>query len=259
VSFVDEVMKHLYAVVALCAVSSVANAEKKPYSLADLKSLVAQKSYKEAVAHLSDVAPAERKDEWLTIAADAASGYIASLSNDDAIVKIIEIERVDGEFPALLKSPKYTKARTDVGPPAFARCFANGWYEECRDHAWKFVSADPTNGDLGFAMGKVVRRGTSSYWVTLRFFKPAFTAKPAKARCTDDDVQMSVLAGFGVSADNDALPIAKDIASACWDHVRKPLVEAFDADAPDGRVRANACGLLKAKKALNAAQLKTCK
>lgn len=251
-------MKQLCALV-LCVVASTAAAEKKPYTLADLKSLVSQKSYKEAVAHLGDIAPAERKDEWMALAGEAAGGYIASLSNDDAITKIVEIERLDAEFPALLKSPRYAKARVEVGPDAFNHCFAaRYYYDECREHAWKFLQADPANPELAFAMGKVMRRGTSTYWAALRFFRAAYKSKPTKAMCTDDDAQMAVLSGFATSKDNAAMPIAKEIATACWEYFKKPLVDEFDKDDSES-FRTNACDYLKGKKALDAKQVKRCK
>jgi hypothetical protein len=41
--------------------------------------------------------------------------------------------------------------------------------------------------------------------------------------------------------------------------LKKPIVDAFNEDSENGYVRTNACGFLKAKKALSAEQTKTCK
>src|SRR5215203_5806486 len=139
-------MKHIALALGVLASSSLAFAEKKPYTLADLKSLVAQKSFKEAVEHLSDVAPSERTADWQAVAADAAAGYIGSLKDDNLVTKVLEIERVDGEYPAILKSAKYTKVRGEVGLKAYKGCFENSyWIDECLDHAFKFIEADPDN------------------------------------------------------------------------------------------------------------------
>lgn len=253
-------MKHVALALGILASSSLALAEAKPYTLADLEALVAQKSFKEAVDHLGDVAPSERTARWQAVAADAAAGYIGGLSNDNLVTKVLEIERVDAAFPTILKSAKYTKVRAEVGLTAYKGCFANTyWIDECLDHAYKFIEADAANTALAFQMGKLVRLN-AKHWAALRYFKRALTAKTAKAMCADEDIELAVLSGLALPASYDAMPIAVEIAKgACWANLRKPIVEAFDADSENGYIRTNACELLKAKKALTAAQAKTCK
>lgn len=252
-------MKHI-ALVGILAAATPVLAEKKPYSLADLKSLVSQKSFKEAVEHLGDVPPSERTADWQTVAADAAAGYIGGLSNDNLVTKVLEIEKVDGEYPTILKSPKYTKVRGEVGLKAYQGCFENSyWIDECLDHAYKFIDADAANTELAFKMGKLVRVN-AKHWASLRYFQKALAGKDAKKYCADEDVKLAVLSGLALPASYDALPIAKDVAQgACWDNLKKPIVEAFNADSENGYVRTNACGFLKTKKALSADQAKTCK
>ena len=63
---------------------------------------------------------------------------------------------------------------------------------------------------------------------------------------------MDVISGWGVSADNDALRIAKTITTACWTQLEKPLLTAFDAEDRDGKVHKNACAFLEDKRALSA-------
>ena len=253
-------MKHFIVLVGIVATSSIAAAEKKPYTLADLKTLVSQKSFKEAVAHLDDVAPSDRTADWQAVAADAAAGYIASLSNDNLVTKVLEIERLDGAYPTILKSTKYTKVRGEIGLKAYKGCFENSyWIDECLDHAYKFVDADSGNADLAFKMGKLVRLN-AKHWASLRYFKLAIGTKGSKAMCADEDVKLAVLSGLALPDSYDALPIAKDVAQgACWENLKKPIIEAFDADSENGYVRTNACGFLKTKKALSATQAKTCK
>ncbi len=253
-------MKHFVALVGVLAMTSIAVADKKPYTLADLKTLVSQKSYKEAVEHLGDVAPSERTADWQTTAADATAGYIGALSNDNLVTKVLEIERVDGEFPAILKSPKYTKVRGEVGLKAYQGCFENSyWIDECLDHAYKFIDADNANTDLAFKMGKLVRLN-AKHWASLRYFKKALASKSTKTMCADEDIKLAVVSGLALPESYDALPIAKEVAQgACWENLKKPILEAFSEDSENGYVRKNACGLLKAKKALTAEQAKTCK
>src|SRR5687768_12013487 len=132
-------MKHFIALVGVLGMTSMATADKKPYTLADLKTLVSQKSYKEAVDHLGDLSPSERNADWQAVAADAAAGYIGGLSNDNLVTKVLEIEKVDGQYPTILKSAKYTKVRAEIGLKAYKGCFENSyWIDECLDHAFKF-------------------------------------------------------------------------------------------------------------------------
>jgi hypothetical protein len=253
-------MKHIGLLLAVLVTTTIASAEKKAYTLADLKTLVSQKSYKEAVDHLSDVAPSERKADWEAVAVDAVAGYIGGLSNDNLVTKVLEIERVDGAYPVILKSAKYTKVRGEIGLKAYKGCFENSyWIDECLDHAYKFVDADAGNSDLAFKMGKLVRLN-AKHWAALRYFKLALKGKGSKTMCGDEDVKLAVLSGLALPDSYDALPIAKEVAQgACWDNLKKPIVDAFNEDSENGYVRTNACGFLKAKKALSAEQAKTCK
>ncbi len=45
-------------------VAQVCSAETKSYTLKDLEALSANKAWAELIAHLSDIAPSERKTEW---------------------------------------------------------------------------------------------------------------------------------------------------------------------------------------------------
>jgi hypothetical protein len=252
-------MKQLIAL-GIIATATVAMADKKPYTLADLKTLVSQKSFKEAVDHLGDVGPSERNADWQAVAADAAAGYISGLSNDNLVTKVLEIERVDSDYPTIMKSTKYTKIRGEVGLKAYKACFENSyWIDDCLDHAYKFIDADASNTDLAFKMGKLVRLN-AKHWASLRYFKSALKAKDTKAMCADEDIKLAVISGLGLPDSYDALPLAKEIAQgACWGNLKKPIVEAFNEDSENGYIRTNACGFLKAKKALSAEQAKSCK
>ncbi|MEJ7596896.1 MAG: hypothetical protein WKG01_03205 [Kofleriaceae bacterium] len=240
--------------------TSVATADKKPYTLADLKELVSQKSFKEAVEHLNDVAPSERKAEWLDTAATAGAGYIAGLSNDNMVTKVIAIEQLDADVAPILKVAKYTKVRAEIGLKAYDACLQNNhWADECVEHAIKFVETDASNVDLALRMAKIVRKNAKS-WAALPFFKRALAGKPSAAACKDADLSLAVISGLALPKDYDRAADARTIAGgACWDHLKKPILAAFDEDSENGYVRQNSCDLLKAKKALGAEQARTCK
>ena len=254
-------MKHLIALLgiagSLAAVAATAQADEKKYTMADLKSLVAAKSFKEAVQHLGDISPSERNADWLDVAATAGAGYIGGLSNDDLVVKVIAIEKLDGDFPQIIKSPKYTKVRGEIGLKAYEACFQNSyWIDECLQHALKFIDADTGNYDLALKMSKLVRRNANAYGA-IPFFKKALGGKNDAAVCKDDDMKLAVVAALGLPPDYDNQKAAREIAGgACWGALQKPIVEAWGAEE-SGYLHDNGCELLKAKKAVPAG--KTCK
>lgn len=255
-------MKQLVLVCSILAMTSTAIADKKPYTLADLKTLVTQKSYKEATEHLTDIAPSERNAEWLAIAADAAAGYIAALNNDDLVKKILEIERIDSEFPLLLKSPKYSKARMDIGLKGFDACFNHPYlHKECFEHGIKFVDADAPNGELALRMAKLVRRNTTPAAGAAGFFKRALDSagKNLDSVCRDEDLKKVVTTGFNVPDHYEDAKIVRQIAGgACWNQLRKTVLAEFTAASETSYERRNTCEILKSQKALSTTQARQC-
>jgi hypothetical protein len=252
-------MKHVAALVAVLVLSPVAAADKKPYTLADLEALVAHKSYPEAVAHLSDIAPSERTADWLAVATDAATGYIGGLSNDNLVTKVFAIEELDQAYPAILKSPKYTKVRAAIGLAAYEGCFRESYtLDECMKHAARFVEADAGNWKLALDVAKAVRRSGFAY-NAVPHFRRALTGKANATVCKDDDLKLAVIAGLALPNDSDGARGALTIAGGtCWDSLGKDIVKAFDDEGESGYIHDNACDLLKSKKVLNATQARTC-
>jgi len=242
--------------------ASSAIADKKPYTLADLKTLVSQKSYKEAVEHLTDVAPSERNADWLAVATDAAAGYISKLDNDDLVRQVLEIERVDTDIPALLKSPKYTKARAKIGLKAFEACFGYPYaHQECFEHGLKFVDADPDNAELALKMAKLVRRNTSPHAGAAGYFKRALAAagKNADRVCKDPDLKLVVVSGFNLPDHyEDAGTIREIVIKTCWPEFKKTVHDELKAHGETSYERRNTCTILKDRNALTGDQTRMC-
>jgi hypothetical protein len=255
---------------ALLAITTTASADDKKYTLADLKALVSQKSFKEAVAHLGDIAPTERNADWQALAADAATGYVTGLSNDDYGAKIGAIEQLDEAFPMILKSPKYTKVRAEIGLTGFAKCFgqdsgywwrSNASFEVCRDHLVKFVDADAGNPDLTLRAAKLFRREVSPHSAAAGFFKKAITAagKNAGAVCKDEDLKLVVVSGFNAPKDWDQNKIVHDIVvNTCWNEFKSVVLDEYKKAGETSSERRNTCAILKAKSSLSADQTRAC-
>jgi hypothetical protein len=250
-------MRHLVALVGVVALSSAAVADEPRYTLADLKALVTQRSYGEAVQHLSDIAPRERNADWLAVAVDAASGYVGGLGGDPGAIG--EIDALDTRYPQILTSPKYTKVRAEVGLRGYEACFAKrASLDTCIERATRFLDADARNTELAFGMAKALRRNSNPY-VSVPFFKRAVAGNGSAAMCKDDALRGAVLAGLGQPKDDDRASDARAIASGpCFDPLKPAILAGLDAEVPGGPLHVNTCELMKAKRALDASQLKSC-
>jgi len=250
-------MRHLVALAGVIALSSAAVADDQRYTLADLKALVSQRSYGEAVQHLSDIAPRERNADWLAVAVDAASGYVG-LPGEPA-AKVFEIEDLDTRYPQLLTSPKYTKVRAEVGLRGYEACFARrASLDTCIERATRFLDADASNTELAFGLAKALRRNSNPY-VSVPFFKRAVAGSATSPMCKDDALRSAVLAGLGLPKDQDLASDARAIASGpCFDPLKPEILKGLDAEVPGGPLHVNTCEFMKAKRALDASQLRSC-
>jgi hypothetical protein len=235
-------MKQPILLAGLC-VSSLALADAKHYTLADLKALVQQKSYDEALDHAGDVAPADRNADWNAVVGQAAAGAVASQPGD--LLRLTVAIDIEKRFPVVLKSSAYLGVRTEVGPKGFETCFQDSYDPQaCRDYALKFVDADPSNGKLALAMAKIARRNMFSQ-NAIPFFTRAVAAGGAGA-CKDADLELAVVAALGLSTSDALFTDARTIAAgSCWSDLAAPIVKALDHE--DDTYIENACALLKAK------------
>src|ERR1700729_2070430 len=151
-------MKHLAVLVGVLALSmSAASADSHKYSLKDLKALIDSKGYQEALQHLGDISPGDRNQDWINIAGTASAGYLAT--TDDA-QKLQIIEMVEQQYPTVVKSPDYTRARLAAIPGAFGKCFDQAGssyggqdermkgYDKCLELGQKFIASEPGNAAL---------------------------------------------------------------------------------------------------------------
>lgn len=257
-------MKHTLAVAAallasLSATTARAEKEDKAYTLTDLEALVEAKSYQEAVEHLKDVRPSERKDKWLSLAIEASSGLLSSITGDHIYTRVMMIEQIDDAYPQLLKAPKYLKARAELGLPAYTACFEQPYViDECVQHATKFLDKDASNTALAFGLGKALRRNAFAYFAS-PFLARGLGKKPTEAQCKDEDLRLAAVGGLGLPEDHAALPASKQIASGpCFPQLKAAILKEFDEDSENGYTRRNACPILIAKKALSGERLRAC-
>lgn len=239
---------------AVLVVATTAHADDKKYTLADLKALVADKSYTEALQHMGDIAPSERKAEWNDVLGQAATGF--AQNGKDAIDKLRNMLAVEEQYPAVVKNAKYTAVRTEWGPKGFATCFERSYdVSECKTFAIKFIDDDPSNGKLALAMAKVARKGMNAYGATPLFKRAVAATK--KTACKDKDLELAAVASLGLPTDYDDYVDGKSVVESCWGELKARIVKELEK-GESGYFKDNTCALLASKKE-SATVAKLCK
>src|SRR5262249_43835166 len=158
------------------AVAWIGDAAARPYTLPDLKSLVAKKSYGEAVQHLTDVAPADRGPDWLDVAASASAGWLATLPADTGAPPA-PIDSRHRDFPELVKVRRYAAVRRELGPRGVAGCLHARAVDACVALALRFVDRAGGDAALALRVAKLARTETTTGAIPL--FRRALGAKGA--------------------------------------------------------------------------------
>ena len=249
-------------VIAMLLVTSVAQADDKKYTLADLKALNDQKAFKEAFQHVGDISPAQRKGDWVDVAATAAGGVLGILDTDDGST-VAAIDQIDKEYPQLLKNAKYTKPRAELGYKGLEGCFSqtNGYWssyglDNCIKVGTRFVANSGGDKTLALKVAKLARKSMNSA-AAIIFFEAA-AGKDNKALCADEDFKISLVAGLALPKDSSNAAKSRALMVTCWDAAKDDVVKAFDGDSKGGYVQQNTCDQLAAKKLISGLQLKQC-
>ena len=87
------------------------------YTMKDLKILVDSKEYSEALAHMKDVVPSERNDEWKNMALKSALGMMEkeSKKDNDCYWLFRQAQGLSSEFAFFDNDPEFKKLKTELG------------------------------------------------------------------------------------------------------------------------------------------------
>jgi hypothetical protein len=249
-------------VVVIMVLASVAHADDKKYTLADLKALVGQSAFKEAFQHLGDISPSQRNAEWVELAAAASGGVLGTLDTDDGTTLAL-VDEIDREYPQLLKSAKYTRPRNELGFKGLEGCFGqtNGYWssyglDNCVKLGMRFVANSNGDSALALKVAKIARKSMNAY-DAVPFFKRALGPKDMAA-CKDSDLKLAVVAGLGLPTTYANATESKAMMATCWDELKDAVMAAFEADSKGGYVKQNTCDFLMAKKLLTGLNAKQC-
>jgi hypothetical protein len=259
-------MKQLVAFVGVMTLSlSVAFADK--YAMKDLKALIAQKGYQEVLQHLDDIAPSDRNQDWIDVAGQAAAGYLATAEDGEKLQLMVQAEK---QYPTIIKSTAYLKARLDAVPKAFGKCYSEAGssyggqderlagYDKCIAIAKKFIESEPTNAALALALAKAPAK-TSYPHKALGLFKIAITmaGKSSATVCKEPDLAGGVVNSWHF-AGGKALEETNDVATICWASVKAPVFAELKKKDVSETFQINACALASAQKDYGKDDAATC-
>jgi len=241
-------------VVILAMLASGARADDVRYSLAELETLVGQKSFEEAFAHLRDIAPAQRSARWLDVAAAASAGMLATLPADDGTTLIV-IDSIDREYPQLRGVASYARSREELGLRGLDGCFQHT--RNCLQLGLRFADR---SGDHRIALAVarlIVARSNAASAVPL--FKRALGMKDQHVICRAGDLRIAVIAGLESPVGSATALDARAIMKTCWAALASSIVKAFDAGTKRGALHRNTCDVLESKGLLSSLEAKRCK
>jgi hypothetical protein len=246
----SHIMKRLltWGLVAMSALAA-ADSDKK-YTLADLKALVQQQAFQEAVEHLGDVAPSARTAEWQDVAGQSAVGIVHSMP--EPLQQLAAMIGLEQQYPTIVKHSKYVAMRNELAPRGLGECWDQANIDVCLGYAGKFIDSDPTNAKLALAIAKVARHKLTSY-SSIPLFKRAAVSNRGTI-CKDEDFVEAVTSSFGLPTDYANAKDGRALAAECWDTVRKPVVDELDKGEAS-YYRTNACMVMKDKRDRDLARL----
>lgn len=236
-------MAHEKAVVVCVLLAATLARADTPYTLADLETLVAERSYAEAVAHLGDIAPSQRTPKWTEVAASATAGLLGTLPDD---AKLGAIDAIDRAYPVLLKSATYGRARGQHGIAGLASCYRT--QRDCRTLGLRL--ADGGDRGLVIEVARVTAPRDPELSVTL------WKRVVDKAACREELLKQATVAAI---SNTTPATEAREIVQTCWEDVKGRLVEAFDRAGKGSYLYRNTCDLLEAKGALSSLQRTRCR
>ena|GEM_PF-1540311 len=259
-------MKQLVAFVGVMTLSlSVAFADK--YAMKDLKALIAQKGYQEVLQHLDDIAPSDRNQDWIDVAGQAVAGYLPTAEDSEKLPLMVQVEK---QYPMIIKSSAYLKARLDAVPKAFGKCYSEAGsayggqderlagYDKCIAIAKKFIESEPTNAALALALAKAPAK-TSYPHKALGLFKIAITmaGKSSATVCKEPDLAGGIINSWHF-AGGKALEETNDVAATCWASVKAPVFVELKKKDVSETFQMNACALASAQKDYGKDDAATC-
>ena len=245
-------------VAAAASMAATPTQAQERYTMDDLEALMDQESWQEILDHALDVRPSRRGKKWKKFLQTAAIGHLTAVNDTgDGERALITAEELLVKHPLLKRSRNYMNARGRIGLDALTKCFYNRSMSiKCSERVETFVNVDPTNDNLAFEAGKLVRLRGSDY-ISARLFALAFKKKSRRAGCGDDQVILAVQSVLSGARHEPTVAAARKVAfDYCYEALEESLFESFLKASP--RFIKSTCPDLKSKGKLSKFQLALC-
>lgn len=221
-----------------------------PANMDDLQAMAASGAWSELLERAEDVPAAKRSPLWKELVASAATAVVQA---DDSRAAALA-----SRYPFLTGNAAFAKTQGQAALTAFEKCLRveREGRDVLLDCEGGFRKAAPNaKPELLVQAAKVLRRQFNPA-ASVDLFAQA--AAGSKDVCTDPGLQESTLAALELPADAPRAKTGRTLAfETCWPAlgaaVKSAMVHASTY------LRANACGPLRAKKALTELQDELCR
>lgn len=225
---------------------------------ADIKTLVDQKNWKQALDSAKTVPPTARTSAYNDLVAKAAIGRLAETEENPVKVLQKSQELID-DYPSLTSNKSFMEKRNSQGLKAFDECFSMDYYlAECKTLLNEFIAKDPKNGKLAMDSGMLVSRRYSTKWVAMPYFNSALKEATLKEKvCKSPELTSAAADALRLKSGAPEIGFAKTaVFETCWKQIDGAKLAVDVLESEDGQK--NACGEFLKKNVLTGVRLSKC-
>ena len=228
------------------------------FVIKDMKALYQQKGYTELLVNAQRIRPSERGEEWQEmVSAAAVSELDRQLKREKFELAFENSETLQEQFPHLVEVQAYVAKRGEVAAQAMIDCIDR--LQPLKTCYYRFLhlfEREKYSSERYLGLGKAVRRRMFHYYAT-PFFALALKATDDKEGvCSEEDLQMAMEAGLGMSADNFRKPAMEVAFQHCWPTLKSEITK--DLDKKGRLFKTNVCEGIKQMDASQLATYQAC-
>lgn len=206
------------------------NIDRK-YSLKEMKILIDQEMWDEAITHLEDTPPLQRDEQWKSILYEVAVGWLYDMEiHEDLDHSYKSVRNLFQRFKVLKKSPEAMKYRKKIGLRYIDKCLSDRNLQDCESVSNHFIRYDRRSvEDLGFAVGKLttyhrLHRGAIPY------FALAVNEDTADQYCSEERLHLAIQNGFYGYDNSENMKQSIRLANLCFDQVKDHFMKHLNSE-----------------------------
>ncbi|MGE3611221.1 MAG: hypothetical protein AB7I27_16635 [Bacteriovoracaceae bacterium] len=167
------------------------------YSMADLESLVKERSFEEFFNHALDIRPSERQEAWKSMASKMGDAYTKSLLSKSEIEKkdFRKIEELY-QWPSLKSDDVFKARRQEIGLRYLKSCLKSE--SPCWNEVKSFWESDQSDAELGFQLASLTSTYSDSPLPLWNFLEIALKGNASEFYCKKEFVMAQVWQKLGL-------------------------------------------------------------